>query len=673
MKSGIFLVDPVQKMPAVQAQYTRKSEKGINPTYCDIEGEHAATISILIKAEAIADHSYNGKTLPQLIKDGNLDHLQLLIKDNPTLINALNKKGYAPLHYAAHRGHLNIVNALLKAGAEIDITSDSDYTALMYAASKNNHHIIKVLLSHGAKNQFTGTNGESLAQKKFKDIDNITLWTLTEKKQYQFNPHRHVKIWLSKNPSVFMGDENQLRLVKMKAACPNDEITLVYDSQLLSEDARCKLLGFCLKQNINALDVRKIIPQCNQESEQQLIKIYEDEISHLNAGGNLAAASDILRWLKPVYCWGTYSDLDVQVSTKNLPKTIDVYADILFNIGTKLTSDDDQSGEFSCSNDIIAIIDSQSKKIKQAHQYIINACVPTSNTPAGLVDISEDFLGKCEQYNGYLTTLRSMYLGQTPRQFRANIPVFVQCLKELHDDMLKKNISISEVSSNTIRYLLNKWSCNFSKFELKLYMDNVINSTGPGTVTHLFTEIYVKTRNKAHTKYAVAASSLSVYKPLFAAFSSSQALSLRMSKKDQSNRLGSDLSWIEKSHSVIIKREEQLNKKTVKIQKAWKNHLDLQEGRLMRLKARITQNPVLLNTIDENGYAPLHHAAQYNHTEIARYLIEEGADLGIKSETLGTGVTVLGGAWMLNSLFAPKCRQKNTAELPSAQGHQPAV
>ena len=41
---------------------------------------------------------------------------------------------------------------------------------------------------------------------------------------YELNPHRHVKIWLSKKPDIFLNQENQLRLVRIRAQNPDDVI-----------------------------------------------------------------------------------------------------------------------------------------------------------------------------------------------------------------------------------------------------------------------------------------------------------------------------------------------------------------------------------------------------------------------------------------------------------------
>lgn len=54
-------------------------------------------------------------------------------------------------------------------------------------------------------------------------------------------------------------------------------------------------------------------------------------------------------------------------------------------------------------------------------------------------------------------------------------------------------------------------------------------------------------------------------------------------------------------------------------------------GRLELLKSAVTSSEDV-NQRDENGYAPLFHAAQNNHLECVRWLIEQGADVGMECE-----------------------------------------
>ncbi|NWV53294.1 ANKR6 protein, partial [Daphoenositta chrysoptera] len=62
---------------------------------------------------------------------------------------AVTKHGRTPLHLAAHKGHLQVVQVLLKAGCDLDIQDDGDQTALHRAAVVGNTDIIATLIQEG--------------------------------------------------------------------------------------------------------------------------------------------------------------------------------------------------------------------------------------------------------------------------------------------------------------------------------------------------------------------------------------------------------------------------------------------------------------------------------------------------------------------------------------------
>ncbi|XP_010226361.1 PREDICTED: ankyrin repeat domain-containing protein 6, partial [Tinamus guttatus] len=57
--------------------------------------------------------------------------------------------GRTPLHLAAHKGHLHVVQILLKAGCDLDIQDDGDQTALHRAAVVGNTDVIATLIQEG--------------------------------------------------------------------------------------------------------------------------------------------------------------------------------------------------------------------------------------------------------------------------------------------------------------------------------------------------------------------------------------------------------------------------------------------------------------------------------------------------------------------------------------------
>ncbi|MDF1645545.1 MAG: glycosyltransferase family 88 protein [Legionellaceae bacterium] len=173
---------------------------------------------------------------------------------------------------------------------------------------------------------------------------------------YSYNLHNHVKIWLSNKPSVFMNTENQVRLIEMRETNPSDTIHLVYDSSLLNTTALQDLEHFCKEHRIIAIDANSepFKAALKTKEDKQLYAYYQDEIQHLQEGGNLAVASDIIRWIPPVYSKGTYTDFDVPVDTHNIPAHVSVEAPLLLNIGSLQT----QGKEVILSNnDYIAIVD----------------------------------------------------------------------------------------------------------------------------------------------------------------------------------------------------------------------------------------------------------------------------------------------------------------------------
>ncbi|NXX77333.1 ANKR6 protein, partial [Urocolius indicus] len=62
---------------------------------------------------------------------------------------AVTKRGRTPLHLAAHKGHLHVVQVLLKAGCDLDIQDDGDQTALHRAAVVGNTDVIATLIQEG--------------------------------------------------------------------------------------------------------------------------------------------------------------------------------------------------------------------------------------------------------------------------------------------------------------------------------------------------------------------------------------------------------------------------------------------------------------------------------------------------------------------------------------------
>ncbi|XP_055455225.1 ankyrin repeat domain-containing protein 6 isoform X1 [Psammomys obesus] len=62
---------------------------------------------------------------------------------------AVTKHGRTPLHLAANKGHLSVVQILLKAGCDLDVQDDGDQTALHRATVVGNTEVITALIREG--------------------------------------------------------------------------------------------------------------------------------------------------------------------------------------------------------------------------------------------------------------------------------------------------------------------------------------------------------------------------------------------------------------------------------------------------------------------------------------------------------------------------------------------
>jgi len=143
--------------------------KGIDPNLVDRRGDPMLVVALrekstkaataLIKAKNIDFDKTNPageNALMMASLQGELDMVKLMVDGEEAEVN---KKGWAPLHYAATNGHNDIVKYLVDHAAYIDAESPNGTTPLMMAARGGHIDTVKLLLDEGADMRLKNQQG----------------------------------------------------------------------------------------------------------------------------------------------------------------------------------------------------------------------------------------------------------------------------------------------------------------------------------------------------------------------------------------------------------------------------------------------------------------------------------------------------------------------------------
>lgn len=242
-----------------------------------------------------------------------------------------------------------------------------------------------------------------------------------------YNPCKQLKIWFSTDPSCFLNMENQCRLIHMRERNPSTIIYFIYDSRLLDAEALASLHQFCAKYNLFSIDAYVQLQHANTKmkqsiSSQQLVTLYEDELEHINAGGNPAVLSDLLRVLDwTLNLEATYSDLDREINTRAIPQHgIPVASSILWNVYDIIEASDTSSIMFN--NDMMAMVNFKVAQrdgiVQRIQQAIYQSCTSVENSfyektilqqQSSGAFISSDPYGQRPEFALFFRTLREAW------------------------------------------------------------------------------------------------------------------------------------------------------------------------------------------------------------------------------------------------------------------------
>ncbi len=468
---------------------------------------------------------------------------------------------------------------------------------------------------------------------------------------YLFDPHKHVKIWLSTKRDSFLNPDNQLRLVNMRAKNPHDLIYFVYDSVLLSPEAKRDLYHFCHTHRLKGRDVRRhVFRQCKTALELGLIEIYEDNIRHLAEGGNVAVGSDLLRWLKPIYQLGTYTDLDVVVDTSKLPPSLTVERCLLMNIGSVFYTEGYQYESCNLNNDIVAVVDLEAAKplIDRVQQALYDGC--RAREDLSVFEESKLMMNaRCQELFGlnfktiqYHDRLHEWSHGLSARMFRAEIMTrtvdnahfcaLEDCTEEVFATRKRHEYRDYWVLANLDSSdLVSAFRTHFQKDAL---LQSVIYTSGPGRLLHVVLP-HALYKTGAEFNREVSGFSMAQY-GLDKAFYSSNAMPLHVSKAEYDERINNtqcrgDLSWVPSGVMAMQERDNCLHQSAQRIQQAlrfWKGRA----AKPTRLPPEIIDWPEQLKQMtlsDLCFYHPntirkhIREALDRNKPEILQWLLEK--------------------------------------------------
>jgi ankyrin repeat protein len=104
------------------------------------------------------------KAILKAAKSGDAAAVKALLKKDKALLSARDKDGSTPLHCAAWKGHVAVVEALLDAGADVNDGNANTHwgtTPLHAAAHGNQKGVAAVLIARGASLKAKNLNGRT--------------------------------------------------------------------------------------------------------------------------------------------------------------------------------------------------------------------------------------------------------------------------------------------------------------------------------------------------------------------------------------------------------------------------------------------------------------------------------------------------------------------------------
>jgi ankyrin repeat protein len=153
--------------------------RGFDPNTLSPDGQYPLVLAIRRPSPAVLDLLLRAKGLRAEVRNAK-DESPLMLASMAGMVDVcrrlialdadVNKTGWAPLHYAASAGHVDVIKLLLKHSAYIDAESPNKTTPLMMAAMYGNPQSVELLLEEGADASLK--NDKGMTALDFADVAN---------------------------------------------------------------------------------------------------------------------------------------------------------------------------------------------------------------------------------------------------------------------------------------------------------------------------------------------------------------------------------------------------------------------------------------------------------------------------------------------------------------------
>jgi ankyrin repeat protein len=104
------------------------------------------------------------KSIHKAIEDGALTAVIDILESDPSQLEARNRLNDTPLHAAARRLQRDIVDFLLRKGADVNALGNQDYTPLHYVAQEDAPELAILLIQNGAQLETKDRQGQTPLQ-----------------------------------------------------------------------------------------------------------------------------------------------------------------------------------------------------------------------------------------------------------------------------------------------------------------------------------------------------------------------------------------------------------------------------------------------------------------------------------------------------------------------------